>query len=160
MSIQLDFENRTERKTPDPSLFNLWVHKALSKLYTEAELSICIVDKDEMVGLNHQYRGYEKPTNVLSFPADIPPEIGLNLLGDIVICAEVIEQEASQQGKPLEAHYAHMAVHGALHLAGFDHIEINEAEEMEALEKSILTGLGYPNPYADDEHKPIWGLLT
>lgn len=149
MSIQLDFENTTDLSTPDESQFQTWVNAALVNRVqtTDIELSICIVSEDEMTQLNSQFRDKEKSTNVLSFPADIPPEVEINLLGDIAICAAVIEREAKEQSKPLDAHYAHMAIHGVLHLIGYDHIEDNQADEMERLEKTILTSLGYPNPY-------------
>ncbi len=84
---------------------------------------------------------------MLSFPADIPEEVGVPLLGDLVVCAPVVEREAQEQGKTLAAHWAHMLVHGSLHLLGFDHIDDTEADEMEALETAIITGLGYPAPY-------------
>lgn len=100
-----------------------------------------------MTRLNSQFRGQDKPTNVLSFPAELPEILDIPLLGDIAICAPVIEREASQQNKSLKSHYAHMSVHGALHLAGYDHIEHKEAEEMETLEIEILGKLGFANPY-------------
>src|SRR5690606_24067449 len=97
------------------------------------------------------YRHQDKPTNVLSFPADIPAELNLPLLGDLVICAPVVEREAMEQRKTLEAHWAHMVVHGTLHLVGYDHITEPEAEEMESLETKILTGMGFPPPYEINE---------
>jgi len=101
-----------------------------------------------MINLNSQFRQQPKTTNVLSFPSDLPPELELEELGDIVICAPVVESEAVEQNKLLEAHWAHMVVHGTLHLQGYDHIETNDAEEMEALEEKIITGLGFPAPYS------------
>ena len=88
---------------------------------------------------------------MLSFPADLPPDLDLPLLGDLVICAPVVEREAAEQGKPIEAHWAHMLVHGCLHLIGYDHIEDNDADIMEALETRILTKLGFPPPYQQDD---------
>lgn len=147
MSIALDFENGSGHKVPDQALFQKWVATALDGIRTDAELSLRLVDETEMTQLNSQFRDQDKSTNVLSFPADIPADLGINLLGDIAICSPVIEREAGQQGKPLEAHYAHMSVHGTLHLVGYDHIDNTEAEQMEALEIEILQRLGYDNPY-------------
>ena len=98
------------------------------------------------------YRGKDKPTNVLSFPFECPPGVeDFPLLGDLIICRQVVEQEASEQQKTLESHWAHMVIHGSLHLLGYDHIEDDEAEEMEALEKEFMQALNYPDPYKDDE---------
>ena len=105
------------------------------------------VDEAESHELNLTYRGKDKPTNVLSFPFEAPPGIEMPLLGDLIICRQVVEQEAKEQQKPLEAHWAHMVVHGSLHLLGYDHIEDNEAEEMESLETEIMLALGYEDPY-------------
>jgi probable rRNA maturation factor len=122
-----------------------------------AELTIRIVDEAEGAALNHRFRGREGPTNVLSFPFEAPAAIaGLAepgtdplgaLLGDLVICAPVVAREAADQGKPGAAHWAHMVVHGVLHLLGHDHIDPDEAARMEALETAILAGLGFPPPY-------------
>jgi probable rRNA maturation factor len=112
-----------------------------------AVVSMQIVSSDEMQELNKNYRGKDKPTNVLSFPMEIPADIGINILGDLALCVEVIEQEAKQQGKSSEVHWAHMIVHGMLHLQGYDHIEDEEAEIMEAQEIEIMKGLGFDNPY-------------
>lgn len=122
---------------------------ATAAVQSDDPVEICarIVDLDESQELNRDYRGKDKPTNVLSFPFEAPEHIDLNLLGDLVLCAPVIEQEAREQGKTLEAHWAHMIVHGTLHLQGYDHIEDDEAEAMEQLEIQILGGLGFANPY-------------
>ena len=112
-----------------------------------AELAIRIVDGEEGRDLNARFRGRDYPTNVLSFPAELPPGVDLPLLGDIVLCAPVIAREAAEQSKPLRAHYAHMVVHGVLHLLGFDHVDSAEAEAMEAEEVGILAGLGIADPY-------------
>lgn len=114
---------------------------------TCSEVSIRIVDGAEMQSANAQWRGQDKTTNVLSFPADFPVEIGLKYYGDILICAEVVESESVQQNKTPDAHWAHMVVHGMLHLQGYDHIEDQQAVEMEQCEVAILARLGYPNPY-------------
>ncbi|WGO99257.1 rRNA maturation RNase YbeY [Saccharophagus degradans] len=132
---------------PSDEQFKIWVEAALQQRMSEAELSVRIVDEDESQALNLQYRGKDKPTNVLSFPCELPDGVELPLLGDLVICAQVVAKEALEQGKLLHAHWAHMVVHGTLHLLGYDHIEDGEAEEMEAIEIQVLLELGYPNPY-------------
>ena len=121
------------------------VEPALSN--TRLVTSVLFTGDDEVHELNREWRGKDKPTNVLSFPFEAPPGVDIPLLGDIIICAAVVEHEASEQGKALEAHWAHMVIHGTLHLLGYDHIEEGEAEEMEGLEIRLLAGLGYANPY-------------
>ncbi len=119
-----------------------------------ARITVRIVDEDEGRELNRDYRGKDYATNVLTFAydegEDMPLPEGLPLMGDLVLCRQVVEREAAEQGKALDAHYAHLSVHGMLHLQGFDHIEDAEAEEMEAREREILAGLGYPDPYAGE----------
>lgn len=151
MSYQIDIEiNSRSQHIPAGSALEGWIKAALhSQKLEEAEVSLYIVDEAESQKLNSQYRDKDKPTNVLSFPADIPEEVGIPLLGDLVVCAPVVEREALEQGKSLNAHWAHMLVHGSLHLLGFDHIEDDEAEVMENLETSIITGLGFPAPYQE-----------
>ena len=140
---------------PAAPSFRRWVNTALESRIREADLAIRIVDMDEGRALNRHYRGKDYATNVLSFPAERPPGLPKNakfpLLGDLVICVAVVEREAAEQGKSLEAHWAHLVIHGCLHLLGYDHIEDEEAEEMEALERTLLAELGHPDPYADDE---------
>ncbi|WP_395788901.1 rRNA maturation RNase YbeY [Aquimonas sp.] len=116
----------------------------------DGELSIRLVDSDEGQALNRDYRGRDYATNVLSFPAELPPGVPLPILGDLVLCAPVIAREASEQGKTLKHHYAHMVVHGVLHLLGYDHAQDAEAEAMEAIEREILASLGMPDPYAGE----------
>lgn len=134
--------------------FRKWVAAALKNRIREADLAIRIVDAKEGRALNHHYRGKDYATNVLSFPAELPeglPKgVKLPLLGDLVICAPVVAREAKEQGKPLAAHYAHLTVHGALHLLGWDHEDDKEAEAMEQLEREILADLGLPDPYAGE----------
>jgi probable rRNA maturation factor len=116
----------------------------------DAEVVVRVTDEAESRRLNHEFRGRDKATNVLSFPFDPVPEIDLNHVGDLVICAPVVAREAAEQGKRTEAHWAHMVVHGMLHLQGYDHETDEQAAEMETLETEILTGLCYPAPYAED----------
>ncbi|GAA5219206.1 rRNA maturation RNase YbeY [Corallincola platygyrae] len=152
MSVTLDLQLAEGiGQTPDQTQFQAWAEAALAMRKDDSELTIRLVDANESQQLNSEYRGKDKPTNVLSFPFDVPEHIELPLLGDLVICVPVVEQEAEQQSKPLEAHWAHMVVHGCLHLLGFDHIDDTEAEEMEGLEIKILTKLGYDDPYQDTE---------
>lgn len=150
MSISLDLQLAyVVPRTPDLASFQLWVDAALASYNKDFELTIRIVDTQESQSLNHQYRHKNAPTNVLSFPFDVPDGVELNLLGDLVICADVVLKEAQQQNKLIESHWAHMVIHGCLHLLGFDHIDDGEAEEMEALEINIMKKLGYPNPYLE-----------
>lgn len=152
MAYQIDIEsNSRSQRIPATELLESWITAALnSQQLEDAEVSLYIVDENESQELNAEYRGKDKPTNVLSFPADIPEEVGIPLLGDLVVCAPVVEREAQEQGKTLEAHWAHMLIHGSLHLLGFDHVLDDEAEVMEALETEIITGLGFPAPYQDN----------
>lgn len=137
---------------PTEEQFSTWLNAAAQEGYEDFELCLRIVDSDEITELNHQYRDKNKATNVLSFPADLPEDIDIPLLGDIVICSTVVEQEAKEQGKTLEAHWAHLCIHGMLHLQGYDHIEDDEAEIMETLEIQILKQLGYNSPYELEEN--------
>ncbi|MGF1774215.1 rRNA maturation RNase YbeY [Vibrio wakamikoensis] len=149
MSIELDLQLAVESEQGLPSADELqrWLDKTIIPFQKEAELTIRIVDEQESHQLNHEYRGKDKPTNVLSFPFEAPPGVEINLLGDMIICRQVVEKEAIEQSKPLNAHWAHMVVHGSLHLLGYDHIEDEEAEEMEALETEIMLEMGFEDPY-------------
>ena len=133
--------------------FRKWVAAALDGRIREADLAIRIVGTKEGRALNRHYRGKDYATNVLSFPAERPPGLPKNakfpLLGDLVICAPVVAREAAEQRKPLSAHYAHLTVHGALHLLGWDHQDAREAECMEQLERDILAALGIDDPYRE-----------
>ncbi|MDO1530198.1 rRNA maturation RNase YbeY [Fulvimonas sp. R45] len=137
---------------PAPASFRLWVSAALrgARRRKPAEVAIRIVDADEGRALNRDYRGRDYATNVLSFPAELPPGVNLPLIGDLAICAPVVVREAAEQHKRPRDHWAHLTVHGTLHLLGYDHIEEAEAEAMEALEARILAGLGIADPYAAD----------
>ncbi len=133
---------------PAAASFRRWVEAALQVAErAEGEVSIRITDEDEGRALNRDYRGKGHATNVLSFPADLPAGIDSDLLGDLAFCAPVVAREALEQGKLLQAHYAHLTVHGVLHLIGWDHEEAVAAEEMEALEVAALASLGIANPY-------------
>ena len=135
--------------------FRKWVGAALDGRIREADLAVRLVGNKEGRALNRHYRGKDYATNVLSFPADIadgvkmPKGVKMPLLGDLVLCAPVIAREAKEQKKPLVAHYAHLTVHGTLHLLGWDHEDTREAECMEQLEREILAGLGLPDPYLE-----------
>jgi len=149
MSIELDLQLAVEDEQGLPTEQDIqqWLDKTIPQFQENAELTIRIVDTEESHQLNHEYRGKDKPTNVLSFPFEAPPGIELDLLGDLIICRQVVEREAEEQNKPLLAHWAHMVVHGSLHLLGYDHIEDDEAEEMESLETEIMQAMGYEDPY-------------
>jgi len=138
---------------PSEAQFQLWVDTALAEVSSEPnqafELTIRLVNSDESQQLNAQYRGKDKPTNVLSFPFEVPEGVELNLLGDLIICIEVMQQEADEQNKALFDHWAHLVIHGCLHLVGFDHISDSDAIEMESLEIAILAKLGINNPYLE-----------
>ncbi|WP_353571309.1 rRNA maturation RNase YbeY [Candidatus Albibeggiatoa sp. nov. BB20] len=152
MQTDIDIQLVTEiQNLPTTEQFQLWVDTALKQANFESEpepeLTLRIVDEAEGRELNLTWRQKDYATNVLSFPFEAPPDIPIALLGDIVVCANVVEKEASEQQKTLEAHWAHLIIHGVLHLLGYDHIEDAEAEQMENLEVHILQQLGYPNPY-------------
>ena len=148
MTIEVVLQSASTRQDlPDETQISQWVEAALDGLRGEAELTVRIVDEEEGAQLNEQWRNGTGATNVLSFPAgnDLPMMPGL--LGDIVICAPVVEKEAKEQGKTLTAHWAHLVIHGVLHLLGYDHQNDREAAVMEALEIEKLRKLGYGNPY-------------
>lgn len=149
--ITLDLQIAVEDTSTLPSTeqFQLWVDSALSHTNKSWELTIRIVENKESQQLNNEYRGKNKPTNVLSFPFEVPDGIDLPLLGDLVISAQVVAEEAMEQSKQTSSHWAHMVIHGCLHLLGYDHIEDDEAEEMEALEIELLAKLNINNPYLE-----------
>lgn len=131
----------------DTAIHSADTHSPARPLPSSPELSIRVVGRKESQTLNQHYRGKDKPTNVLSFPAEFPEGLDIPLLGDLVICSPVVASEADEQNKTLEAHWAHMVIHGTLHLMGYDHIHDKDAELMEALETSLLQSLGYDDPY-------------
>lgn len=154
VSLEVSVEYALPRKgIPAAQSFRRWVAAALSGRIKDADLAIRIVDAPEGQHLNAHYRGKDYATNVLSFPAERPPGLPKSarfpLLGDLVLCAPVIAREAEEQGKSLSAHYAHMTVHGSLHLLGWDHENDADALAMEQLEREILAGLGLNDPYAE-----------
>lgn len=149
---------------PGDQQFNNWVLATIDYLVEneqlekmDYEVDIRIVDKVDSQQLNKEYRQKNMPTNVLSFPFDTPDIFKQhqqrNILGDVVVCALIVEAEAQQQNKTIEQHWAHMIVHGVLHLLNYDHINNDDASIMEALEVKILSQLGYPNPYAESPHE-------
>nr|WP_314170413.1 rRNA maturation RNase YbeY [uncultured Aggregatibacter sp.] len=151
MIIDLQIACEQETGLPTAEQIEQWATAAVQPQSDEVEMTVRIVDEAESHELNLNYRGKDRPTNVLSFPFECPDEVELPLLGDLVICRQVVEREAQEQEKPLMAHWAHMVVHGSLHLLGYDHIEDDEAEEMESLETQIMTGLGFADPYLSEK---------
>ncbi|WP_428239822.1 rRNA maturation RNase YbeY [Gynuella sp.] len=152
-SIELDFQVAcSSSDIPAEALFHSWIESALNGSDIEHPIvSIRIVATDESRHLNSTYRGKDNSTNVLSFPFESPPGVPeeefAGFLGDLVICANVVNAEAQQQNKPLHHHWAHIVIHGVLHLLGYDHIDENDAEEMESLERQLLATLNIPDPY-------------
>lgn len=160
-AIELDFQNPDNIGLPvAASDFTRWSNAAFEAArehtnrstpleHDPLELTVRVANTDEAKTLNLTYRGKDYPTNVLSFPFEAPPGIDLNLLGDIVICAQVVIDEATQQNKNIQSHWAHLTIHGTLHLLGFDHIDDADADIMEAIEINAMATLGYTNPYDD-----------
>ena len=151
MIIDLQIACEQETGLPTVEQIEQWATAAVQPQSDEVEMTVRIVDEAESHELNLNYRGKDRPTNVLSFPFECPDEVELPLLGDLVICRQVVEREAQEQDKPVMAHWAHMVVHGSLHLLGYDHIEDDEAKEMESLETQIMTGLGFADPYLSEK---------
>lgn len=150
MQVRVDLQVAVEADRfylPSVTQLQRWVAQALQGRMAKAELTIRIVDEDESAALNSTYRHKSGPTNVLSFPftADVP--LAVPVLGDLVICAPVMAREAQAQEKILEAHWAHIVIHGTLHLLGFDHLSVDQAQDMETLEIGLMEQLGYTNPY-------------
>ena len=149
MSVTLDLQLACASTDGLPTEAQLqgWLDGTILGFQEEAEVTVRLVDEAESRELNLTYRGKDKPTNVLSFPFEAPPGMELPLLGDLVICRQVVEAEAVEQHKPLMAHWAHMVVHGSLHLLGYDHIEDEDAALMEGIETRTLATLGIADPY-------------
>jgi probable rRNA maturation factor len=138
---------------PSEQQFQLWVDTVLQEDDQDSEIVIRLVDDQESAELNQQYRHKQGPTNILSFPFEAPDGFDTDLLGDLVICTPLIALEAQQQNKQLFDHWAHITIHGVLHLLGYDHIDDAEAEEMEALEIKILSRLNINNPYLEESEQ-------
>ncbi len=150
MSVSENLDSE-EEDIPDPATVQHWAeHACLCE--DPVVTNVQVVSNDEMRELNNTWRGEDSPTNVLSFPMQSPEEVDLKMLGDLALCAGVINDEARQQHKPLQAHWAHMVVHGMLHLQGYDHVDEHQADEMEALEIRILDQLGFGNPYLEQAY--------
>ncbi|MEP1469744.1 MAG: rRNA maturation RNase YbeY [Halieaceae bacterium] len=150
MNLTVDIQSASSEPVPDEGDIRHWISSALNGAPEQGdafEVSVRLVDEAEMTELNSNYRGKSGATNVLSFPSDLPDELQLPLLGDIVMCVPVVAREANEQGKSQQAHWAHMTIHGTLHLLGYDHIDDTDAARMEALETHILKQLDYPCPY-------------
>lgn len=150
MSIIVDLQIACSSKTvPSKNDFVVWTTQALLKHYTNAELTIRLVNEAESRMLNETYRQQIGPTNVLSFASDLPDDISLAtpLLGDLVICEPLVAKEAREQHKDYTAHFAHLVVHGCLHLLGYDHVEPHQAQIMESLETQIMLSLNFTDPY-------------
>ncbi len=151
MNINLDVLAEVDTPgLPDHDLVEKWVAAALEGYPgEEVDLSVRIVDEAEMTVLNREFRGKDGPTNVLSFAAQAMPGVDHRILGDIAVCAPVVQEEAVLQHKKPEAHWAHMVIHGVLHLCGYDHIRDQDAGRMESRETELLTRLGYADPWAE-----------
>ncbi|SHE87748.1 probable rRNA maturation factor [Modicisalibacter ilicicola DSM 19980] len=147
IDVQIALDDTLDLPTRDD--LARWARAALARhpAVARSELTIRLVSLDESRSLNRDYRHKDSPTNVLSFPFEAPPGLELPLLGDLAICHAVVAREAQEQHKPLTDHYAHMVVHGTLHLLGYDHMKEADADEMEALERDILAAMGIGDPY-------------
>lgn len=156
--FQLHFSNQSSAENiPVEHDFYLWMWQALKNEYHRANISLILLDEEEARAYNRDYRGKDYATNVLSFALDecesmFEPLFSDGLHGDLIICPQVVFKEAAEQGKTTQQHFAHLTVHGTLHLMGYDHIEESEAETMESLEIALLNQLAYPNPYQEDEY--------
>jgi len=154
VTLELDVQLATEASgLPGSVEIRTWAEAALADLDEVIELVVRIVDADESQQLNRDYRGKDKATNVLSFPFEAPSGVTDSHIGDLVICASVVASEAQEQNKNLFAHWAHMVVHGVLHLRGYDHLDDEQAEEMEGLERQILAKLGFSDPYLEGSYE-------
>lgn len=145
--IRLELINEAALDAPGADEFQQWLNQIAQSEKVTGEVCIKVVDAAESQYLNATYRNKQKPTNVLSFPSEVPDFVDTDHLGDLAICAEVVAQEADDQHKPQLHHWAHMTIHGVLHLLGYDHIETDDAVLMEALEVKLLHKLGIANPY-------------
>jgi probable rRNA maturation factor len=150
VNLELELQIATQQDNiPSKESLIVWSKSALRDERRQAEMVIRLVDEDEIQGLNRRYRGKDNPTNVLSFPSNLPEIVDSDLLGDLVICVPVVVRESQEQGKPPEAHWAHMVVHGVLHLLGYDHQDEEDAQTMEQLETDVMATLGFQDPYRE-----------
>ena len=151
MEISLDVQREVDALPKDNEI-SAWVEEVLTtEHHGDAELTVRFVSKEESAELNQKYRHKSGATNVLSFPFEAPAEVEIDLLGDLIICSDIVKQQAKEQKKQELAHWAHMIVHGTLHLLGYDHLTDDEANEMEVKEITILSQLGYTDPYREVE---------
>jgi probable rRNA maturation factor len=155
MTMHIDIQHACNNETPEPDkVLKLWAETALQHNQVSGELTLRFVEPLEIQELNRTFRKQDKTTNVLAFPTELPDEVMLELpfLGDVIICPEVLAEESIRLEKPIKAHWAHIIIHGILHLLGYDHIEDKDAEEMQRLEAEVLQQLGFANPYNDEEY--------
>ena len=155
--LALHFDNQsTAAEVPSENQFRRWAWQAVKQQYRRADISVVLLDEEEARAYNRDYRGKDYATNVLSFALNegeiLPDQFSDGLCGDLIICPQVVFKEAAEQGKTAEQHFAHLTLHGTLHLMGYDHIEEHDAEEMEAIEIRLMQAAGYPNPYQEDEY--------
>lgn len=134
---------------PTQTQFQLWIDTVLKNIDDDIELVVRVIDEPEMIQYNEQYRHKQGATNILSFPFEVPDGIDSHLLGDLLVCAAVLEKESTEQNKSLADHWAHIIMHGVLHLLGYDHVNDDDAEEMELLEIQFLQTININNPYED-----------
>jgi probable rRNA maturation factor len=157
--MPLDFnvfiQNLTHQTAiPNKKQFKTWIKATLKASIKKADITIRIVSKNESAQLNQKYRDKKGPTNVLSFSYQTPNELR-TVIGDLIICAHLVKKEAKAEGKPPLAHWAHLIVHGVLHLQGYDHVKLPEAHKMERQEIRILKNLGFKNPYSEGEYEDL-----
>lgn len=154
MNPQIDLQIACEDSRPvnDENL-KAWVQMTLDEHQSAAELTLRLVDIEEITDLNTSYRKKNKATNVLAFPSNLPEVVELDypFLGDIIICPKVLLEESREQNTPLDAHWAHIVIHGVLHLLGYDHIEEDDSKIMQAMEIKLLSKLGFENPYREED---------
>jgi len=146
-AVSVDLARSSRMRAPSPRALGTWARAALGPRVGTVELAVRLVPPGEIRRLNRDYRGKDTPTNVLSFPVPVQNDVRPRPLGDVVICPAVLRKEAREQGKTLRAHWAHLTVHGVLHLVGYDHEDDDDARRMERREIAVLRRLGFPNPY-------------
>ena len=149
----IDIQNVYNYHAVSEAQIQLWASATLMTAHETGQICIRIVDEAEIQQLNEQYRHKNTPTNVLSFPTNIPSQINLKILGDVIICAPIITKEAVEYGVSETAHFSHMVIHGVLHLLGHDHQEKEDTEKMQTQEIKLLSQFGFANPYEDTEHE-------